>query len=103
MSLPENKKRGPIKNSRVVGRKGTSRMSTLPKLKITKSWQPGQEIRDFEQSRNSLFAHGSGVIILVEGHSIVSYEELMQIAHRDEYKEQEFLEVVMVPASPVGG
>jgi hypothetical protein len=103
MNLPGNKKRRLISYSQVISQKGIGQMSALPKLKITRSWQPGQEISDFEQARDSLFAHGSGMIILVEGHSIVSYEELLQIAHRDEHKDQEFLEVVMVPASPVGG
>lgn len=78
-------------------------MSALPKLKITKSWEPTQEVSDLEQARDSLFAHGSGMIILVEGQSIVSYEELLQIASMDDYKDRECLEVVMIPASPVGG
>ena len=78
-------------------------MSALPKLKITKSWEPGQEISDFEKASDSLFAHGSGVLVLVEGHSIISHEELEEIAQRNEYKGREFLEVFLVPASPVGG
>jgi hypothetical protein len=78
-------------------------MTAPPKLKITKSWEPTQEVRDLVQARDSLFAHGPGMIILVEGQSIVSYEELVQLVHRDEYKDKEFLDVVMVPASPVGG
>ena len=87
----------------MFNKKGIGKMTALPKLKITRTWDPTQEVRDLEQARDSLFAHGSGMIILVEGRSIVSYEELVQLARMDDYKGREFLEVVMVPAWPVGG
>ena len=73
-------------------------MSALLKLKIRRTWDPTEEVLDLEQSRHSLFVHGPDMIILVEGRSIISYEELVQLAHMDGYKDREFLEVVMVPA-----
>jgi len=87
----------------LFNKKGIGKMTALPKLKITKSWEPTQEVQDLDKARDSLFAYGSGMIILVEGRSIVSYEELVQLVRMDDYKDREFLEVVMVPASPVGG
>lgn len=87
----------------MFNKKGIGKMTALPKLKITKSWEPTQEVQDLDKARDSLFAYGSGMIILVEGRSIVSYEELVQLVRMDDYKDREFLEVVMVPASPVGG
>jgi len=78
-------------------------MPALPKLKITRAWDPTQEVRDLEQARDSLFAHGSSMVILVEGRSIVSYEELVQLVRMDEYKDREFLEVVLIPDWPAGG
>jgi hypothetical protein len=87
----------------LFNREGIGKMPVLPKLKITKSWEPSQEVQDLEQARDFLFARGSAIIVLVEGRSIISYEELVQLARSEEYKGRELLEVVMIPASPVGG
>ena len=78
-------------------------MSGLPKLKIRRTWDPTEETRDLEQARYSLFSHGRDMLIIVEGRSIISYEELLQLATQDCYKDKEFLEVVMTPYWPVGG
>jgi len=44
-----------------------------------------------------------GILVVVEGQVISSYEELAQLASRDDYKDREFLEVVLLPAISSGG
>ncbi len=74
-------------------------MSELPKLKV-KTWPRGyprvrETIRDFEQAKDSLhfdFNH----IITVEGKEIACYEELVQLATKEGYKDKEFLKVEIV-------
>ena len=78
-------------------------MSKLPKLKIKRSWNPVEETHDFEQARHLLFERGTDLIVLVEGQMVSSYEELVQLASLDSYKEKESLEVVMTPLWPAGG
>ena len=73
-------------------------MSELPKLKIQSLYGPGSEadICDIEQAK-SRFDYGSDTIIVVEGQVVSSYDELVQLAANDKYKDQEFLEVVLMP------
>ena len=68
-------------------------MSSFPKLKVT-HWvdaQPSQEMIDFEQAPYFLFNYD--VIVAVEGEVIYSYEDLVQLASQDRFKDREFLEV----------
>lgn len=68
-------------------------MSEFPKLKVT-HWIDGhasQEVLDFEQAPYFLFNYD--VIVAVEGEVIKSYEELVQLASRDSYRDRAFLEV----------
>ena len=68
-------------------------MSTFPKLKVT-HWIDGQasrEIFDFEQAPYFLFNYDH--LVVVEGTLIRSYEELLELASQDPYKDREFLEV----------
>jgi hypothetical protein len=76
-------------------------MSKLPKLKLksTLGYQLG-EFRDFEQAKHSLFDWAK-TFVVVEGQVIYSYEELVQVAAQDCYKDKEYLEVVLVRA--IGG
>ena len=62
-------------------------MVDLPKLKIKRSWDPTEEIRDLKQAKYSLFAHGPDMLILVEGQCIGSYEELVHLASQEDYKD----------------
>lgn len=78
-------------------------MSDLPKLRIIRTWAASEEIKNLNQARYSLFTHGPDMIIIVEGHRIISYEELLHLASGDNYKDKEFLEVVLAPALPAGG
>jgi len=70
-------------------------MSKLPKLKV-KLRGLSDDIRDFEQGKYLLFC--DHVLILVEGQVINSYEELVQLAAQDGYKDKEFLEVLVTTA-----
>ena len=73
-------------------------MYKLPKLKVKRPvGHPSEEIREFEQGRYFLFSYGDGVFVVVEGQVINSYEELIQLAAQDCYKDKEFLEVIIVP------
>ncbi len=68
-------------------------MSHFPKLKVT-HWvdaQPSQEMIDFEQAPYFLFNYD--VIVVVEGEVIYSYEDLLQLASQDRFKDRDFLEV----------
>lgn len=70
-------------------------MSSFPKLKITHfiDGLPSQELIDFEQAPYFLFNYG--VIVLVEGTLIKSYEELVQLASQDSYRDRDVLNVQM--------
>ena len=68
-------------------------MSRFPKLRVTHSidGQLSQELLDFEQAPHFLFHYD--VIVAVEGEVIKSYEELIEIASRDRYRDREVLDV----------
>lgn len=71
-------------------------MSKLPKLKIKIPFgYPNEDICELEQAKYR-FNYGSGVVVLVEGISVKSHEELAQLAIQEEHKDKEFLEVVLV-------
>ena len=79
-------------------------MSRLPKLRLKKPFgYPFEEIRDFEQAQYFLFSYRASAVVMVEGQVINSYEELVQLATEDCYKDQESLEVVLLPAVVGGG
>ena len=67
-------------------------MPKLPKLKILQPyWDVPEEIRDFEAGKYLPFC--GHLYIVVEGEVISSYDELVQLAAEDRYKDKEFLEV----------
>ena len=70
-------------------------MSGFPKLKVTHliDGQRSEEMIDFEQAPHFLFNYY--VIVAVEGEVIRTYEELVQLASQDRFREKEFLEVQM--------
>ena len=81
-------------------------MAKLPKLKI-KWWSAGdgeEEVAcDFEQAKDTIFSHGLEVLIYVEHQMITSYEELVQLASEEQYRDKDFLEVILVPTAIPGG
>jgi len=78
-------------------------MSTLPKLKIKIPFgYPNEDICDLEQARYR-FNFSSGAVILVEGQAVKSYDELLEIANRDEYKDREYLDAALLTDLASGG
>jgi hypothetical protein len=78
-------------------------MSKLPKLKIKIPFgYPNEDICDLEQARYR-FNFSSGTVILVEGQAVKSYEQLVQIATGDDYKDREYLEAVLITDLASGG
>ena len=73
-------------------------MSKLPKLKIHSLYGPESEadICDLEQAKNR-FNYDAGTIIVVEGQVVSSYDELVELTEMEKYKDQDFLQVVLMP------
>ena len=69
-------------------------MARLPKIKL-KMPNGREEIRDLEEAKN--FLSNWGMLIIVEGQAINSYEQLIKIANQNSHKSKEFLEVTVVP------
>jgi len=79
-------------------------MSDLPKLKVNWSFgQPSEKTCDLKQAKDFLFDYGEGILVIVEGQLIHSYEELVQLATQDCYKDREVLSVMLFPVMVVGG
>ena len=78
-------------------------MSRLPKLKIKLPFgNSDEDICELEQAKYR-FTYGQEGLVVVEGQVVNSYEELVQLASRDDYKDKEFLEVELLPTLPGGG
>jgi len=80
-------------------------MSKLPKLKIklpyVMPYGPSERIIDLEQGKD--LPYGLGYYVMV-GHQVLnSYEELVQLAARDHYKDKESIEVKLLPSIIGGG
>ena len=72
-------------------------MSRLPKLKLKDS--PGywsKEKRNLEQAKD-FFNFNPPYLVIVDGQVVISYEELVQLAAQERYKDKEFLEVEVLP------
>lgn len=79
-------------------------MSKLSQLKVISPLRYKEEIYDLRQAKDVLFRYnGILMYVLVEGQLIQSYEELVQLAAQDRYKDKEFLEVRQMPIMPGGG
>jgi hypothetical protein len=68
------------------------------KVRLSSNY-PAEEAFELEEA-NSRLNFGSEMI-MVEGHRVNSYEELIRLVSRDEYKNKEFLEVVGI--MPIAG
>ena len=73
-------------------------MSSLPKLKVQSLLESDSksDIYDLEQAKNH-FDYESETIVLVEGQVVNSHEELVRLSTQEQYKDREFLEVVLLP------
>jgi hypothetical protein len=68
-------------------------MPNYPKLRVTHRMdgQPSRMLLDFEQAPPFLFNYD--VVVAVEGEVIRSYDELVEIASREDLRDREFLDV----------
>ncbi len=66
----------------------------LPKLKITK-WNGEEEVQDIEKWEE--FPFGIDDLVVVEGQEIYSYAELLELAGKEPYKRQKFLNLRILP------
>ena len=68
----------------------------MPKLLIKVFGDPGEDICELEEAKYLLdFANQ---VIVIDAQQIRSYEELAKIASQEKYKNEEYIEVVQVPA-----
>ena len=98
-------------------------MSSLPKLKIKYPFgRPSEVICELEEAEYRFshgdevligpegreqakyrFSYGDDVLVMVEGRLVMSYEELVQLASQNDYRDRELLEVDLLLTSIVGG
>ena len=69
-------------------------MANLPKLKVTKL-NGEEEIQDIEKWEK--FTFDIGVMVVVEGQGITSYEELLKLASQAPYKDKALLDMRVLP------
>lgn len=79
-------------------------ISELPKLRVrTYPENSDDKLRYFERAKEFPFLLNDS-LILVEGQVITSYDEFLQLAAQDSYRNSEFLDVVILNYSiPDGG
>jgi hypothetical protein len=68
----------------------------MPKLLIKAFGDPGEDICELEDAKY-LFDFTSQIIV-IDRQNARSYDELVKIVSQEKYKDQEFIEVVQVPA-----
>ena len=67
-------------------------MSTLPRLKVSGlGWEGLAGIYDFEIAAS--FPFGKNILVIVEGNAIASYQDLLTLVERPEYRDKDALEV----------
>ena len=79
--------------------KGDGEVSKLPKLKVKRTFaHPLEQTCDLEQAKELVFGYGSGILVIVDGQLVRSYEELVKLAAQPCYKDKELLEVIVASA-----
>jgi hypothetical protein len=68
----------------------------MPKLLVKVFGDPGEDLCELEEAEYLL--NFANQIIVIDGQNIRSYDELVKIASQERYKDQEFIEVVQIPA-----
>jgi hypothetical protein len=68
----------------------------MPKLLIKSFGDPGEDICELEEVKY-LFGVPNQLIV-IDGQPVRSFDELGRIAAQEKYKDQEFIEVVQIPA-----
>ena len=68
----------------------------MPKLLIKFFGDPGEDLCELEDAKYLLdFADR---VVVVDGQEIRSYNELVKIVSREQYRDREFVEVIQIPA-----
>ncbi len=76
-------------------------MEKLPKLKISGlGWDATEGLHNLEEAQ--YFSFNEDMIVTVEDQVVNSYEEIVQLASREPFKDREYLEVIFLPVI-VGG
>ncbi len=68
----------------------------MPKLLIKVFGDPGEDICELADAKYLL--NFTDRVIVVDGQGIRSYDELAKIVLQEKYRDQEFIEVVQIPA-----
>jgi hypothetical protein len=68
----------------------------MPKLLVKVFGDPGEDIYDLEEAR--YYFDFSNQIVVIDGHNIRSYEELVTVVSDEKYSDRELIEVVQIPA-----
>ena len=77
-------------------------MPKLPKLEVVWSFRdPREETYDLEQAKEFLF--DPGILAFVDGQLVNSYDDLVQLAAQDQYKDREVLKVILIRRGVGGG
>ena len=85
-------------------KEGNTRMSKSPKLKIKNPFgAPNDDICELEQAERRFFSPPQDIVFLVESQVVVTYEELIKLARREDYRDKEFLQVEILPSLIAGG
>jgi hypothetical protein len=61
---------------------------------------PNEDVYEWEQAQH--FLDFKRELVQVEGHRVNSYDELVQLASREEYRNRDYIEVMLLPTI-VGG
>jgi putative N-acetylmannosamine-6-phosphate epimerase len=72
----------------------------MPKLLVKVFGDPGEDTYDLEEVRY-LFNFANQIVV-VDGQNARSYDELEKIVSQEKYRDQEFIEVVQIPATTGG-
>ena len=65
----------------------------MPKLMLKPLGYSNGTLCDLEQAKNLNY---NGAMVLIDGKRIHSYDELIQLATQDTYKNREFIDVVLL-------
>ena len=85
-----------------AGQEKNNKMSRLPRLKITE-WideYPQEQICDLKQAK-TFFDRDPSLIVIVDGEVLVSYDELINLATQDIYRDKEYIQAELAPL--IGG
>lgn len=72
----------------------------MPRLLVKVFGDPGEDIYDLEEARY-LFNFANQIVV-IDGQNVRSYDELVKIVSQEKYRDQEFIEIVQIPATTGG-